>query len=338
MRASLLLYIGRRIVAAIVVLFVVVSGTFLISHEIPADPARAAAGLHAGAKQVAAVKQQLGLDKSLWSQYTSYLSGLVHGNFGISYQSRTSIWPRLSAAIPATLELVLYSFVVCIILGLLAGVYLAGRPAKLLSLPLRGTTLIGACLPVFWFAIILQLYLASRLHWFPIEGRLNSNAAAPHHVTGLYTLDALFNGQWATLGNALWHLVLPVFSLVAWMVALTVRISERAVRDEMERPYILTATSRGAGTRRLLWRHAFRNALNPIVTVLGLQFGWLLGGTVLVEVVFSWGGIGTYMYNALSNFDYPVIVAVTVVVTAGFVVVNLLVDLLYPVIDPRVRT
>jgi peptide/nickel transport system permease protein len=333
----MMLYIARRIGASIIVLFVVVSATFLISHEIPADPARAAAGLHATPAAVAAVKQQLGLNASLLSQYTSYLSGLVHGNFGISYESRTAIWPQLSAAIPATLELVLYSFVVCVVLGVLAGVFLAGQRSMLPTLPLRAGTLLGACLPVFWFAIMLQLYLAAKWHWFPIEGRLDADAVAPGHITGLYTIDALLHGEWSTLVDAFYHLVLPVFSLVAWMIALTVRVSERAVRDEMQRPYIVTATSRGATTRRLLWRHALRNALNPIVTMLGLQFGWLLGGTILVEIVFAWGGIGTLMYNALQNFDYPTIVAITVVVTAGFVVVNLIVDLLYPVIDPRVR-
>ena len=131
--------------------------------------------------------------------------------------------------------------------------------------------------------------------------------------------------------------MLPVVSLVAWMFALTFRVSEKSFAVELTRPYVQTAVARGVSSGRLLYRHVMRNALNPIVTVLGLQFGWLLGGTVLVEIVYSWGGIGSYMYTALQNFDYPVIVAVTLVITVAFVVVNLCVDLLYPIIDPRVR-
>ncbi len=330
-------YVARRLAGAVLVLFAVVSGTFLLSHAIPADPARAAAGLHAGIAQVRAVSHQLGLDRSLWSQYTSYLWGVLRGNLGISYVSRTAIAPQLFAAIPATLELVVYSFVVCAVIGVLAGMLAAWRPRHPRTYVIRGLTVLGTSLPVFWFAIILQLWLGSRLGWFPIEGRLNSSFTPPPQVTGFYTIDALAAGQWSTFTDAAWHLVLPVLSLVAWMFALTSRVSEKSFADELSRPYVQTAVSRGVGPYRLLFRHVIRNALNPIVTVLGLQFGWLLGGTVLVEIVYAWGGIGSYMYVALQNFDYPVIVAVTLVITTAFVIVNLAVDLLYPLIDPRVR-
>jgi peptide/nickel transport system permease protein len=316
----------------------VVSGTFLLAHEIPADPARAAAGLHAGAAQVRAVAHQLGLDRSLWHQYISYLDALIHGSLGTSDVSRSAIAPQLFAAVPATLELVLSSFVICAVAGVLAGTLAAWRPRHPRTYIVRALSSLGTALPVFWFAIILQLWLGARLGWFPITGRLSGSFTPPPDVTGFYTIDSIFAGQWSTLGDAAWHLVLPVLALVAWMFALTSRVAEKSVAAELQRPYVQTAIARGVGARRLLWRHVLRNALNPIVTVLGLQFGWLLGGTVLVEVVFSWGGIGSYMYTALQNFDYPVIVAVTLVVTIAFVVVNLIVDLLYPVIDPRVRS
>ena len=331
-------YVVQRLAAAVVVVFAVVSATFLLAHAIPADPARAAAGLHAGAAQVAAVARQLGLDRPLWDQYVSYIEGVLHGNLGISYLSRESIVPQLFSVLPATLELVFYSFAICAVLGTITGMLAAWRPRHPGTHAVRATSLVGASLPVFWFALMLQLWLGSRLAWFPINGRLDLTMNPPPDVTGFYTIDSLLAGQWSTFADAAWHLVLPVISLVAWMFALTTRVSEKAVASELDRPYVETAVARGVGPSRLLWRHVMRNAANPIITVLGLQFGWLLGGTVLVEVVYSWGGIGSYMYNALQNFDYPVIVAVTLVVTVGFVVVNLIVDLMYPVIDPRARS
>ncbi len=330
-------YVARRLAAAALVLFAVVSTTFLLAHEIPADPARAAAGLYAGPAQVREVAHQLGLDRPLWRQYFSYIGGVFQGDLGTSYTSRSSIAPPLFKALPATLELVLSSFVICSILGILAGMVSAWRPRHPRTYLIRGVSILGTALPVFWFAIILQLWLGARLGWFPISGRLNFSATPPPDVTGFYTVDAVIAGKWGTLWDALSHLALPIVSLVAWMFALTTRVSEKAVAGELARPYVQSAVSRGVGPRRLLWHHVLRNALNPIITVLGLQFGWLLGGTVLVEVVYSWGGIGSYMYTALQNFDYPVIVAVTLVITTGFVLVNLIVDLLYPVIDPRVR-
>jgi ABC-type dipeptide/oligopeptide/nickel transport system permease component len=330
-------YVARRLGAAVLVLLVVITGTFLLSHAIPADPARAAAGLHAGAAQVAAVAHQLGLDRPLWAQYGTYMANLLHGNLGISYVSRTSIAPMLFAAIPATLELVFYSFVVCAVFGVLVGMAEAWWPRKISTHVLRGASILGTALPVFWFAIILQLVFAAHLGWFPIVGRLGGDTLPPPHVTGFYTIDALLAGQWSTFGDAVMHLVLPVLSLVAWMFALTSRVAEKSFATELTRPYVQTAVARGVTSRRLLWRHVLRNALNPIITMLGLQFGWLLGGTILVEVVFSWGGVGSVMYTALQNFDYPVIEAVTLVTTIAFVVVNLCVDLLYPVIDPRIR-
>jgi peptide/nickel transport system permease protein len=330
-------FVARRLGAAVLVLLVVISGTFLLSHAIPADPARAAAGLHAGQAQVQAVAHQLGLDQSLWSQYFTYMGDVLRGNLGISYVSRTAIEPQLAAALPATLELVLVSFGVCAIFGVIAGMMQAWWPRRAGTRLLRGTSILGTALPVFWFAIILQLVFAARLNWFPIEGRLGADTLPPPHVTGFYTIDALLSGQWSTFGDAVIHLVLPVLSLVAWMFALTSRVAERSFATELTRPYVQTAVARGVSSGRLLWRHVLRNALNPIITMLGLQFGWLLAGTILVEVVFSWGGLGSVMYTALQNFDYPMIEAITLVITVAFVVVNLAVDLLYPVVDPRIR-
>jgi len=328
-------YLLRRLVGAVAVLFGVVTGTFVLSHVVPSCPACAVAGLRAGPAQVAAAAHQLGLDRPVWEQYITYISGLARGDFGISYASRQEIGPAILVYLPATLELVVYSFIVYAVLGVGLGLVWAWRGNRPESWIIRVFSMLGTALPVFWFAMVLQLWLGSKLGWFPITGRLDMEP--PTTITGFYTIDALVTGNLDAFTNAVWHLVLPVTALVMWLFAVATRLTQKSVDEEMQMPYVRTAIAKGAGTRRVLLGHVLRNAINPVITMLGLQFGWLLGGTVLVEVVFSWPGIGTYMFNALQTFDFPAIMAVSVVITLGFVLVNLVVDLIYPVVDPRIR-
>ncbi len=331
----MLYYLLRRLVGAVAVLFGVVTGTFVLSHVVPSCPACAVAGLRAGPEQIKATAHALGLDRPVWEQYLTYISGLVHGDFGISYASRQPIGPAILTFLPATLELVVYAFVIYAVLGVGLGLVWAWRGNRPESWLIRVFSMLGTALPVFWFAMVLQLWLGSRLGWFPITGRIDGDA--PQTITGFYTIDALLTGNLTTFGNAAWHLALPVTALVMWLFAVATRLTQKSVAEEMQMPYVRTAIAKGAGTRRVMLGHVFRNAVNPVITMLGLQFGWLLGGTVLVEVVFSWPGIGTYMFNALQTFDFPAIMAVTVVITLAFVLVNLVVDLIYPLVDPRIR-
>jgi peptide/nickel transport system permease protein len=328
-------YLLRRLVGAVAVLFGVVTGTFVLSHVVPSCPACAVAGLRAGPEQIAATAHALGLDRPVWEQYLTYISGLVRGDFGISYASRQPIGPAILTYLPATLELVVYAFVIYAVLGVGLGLVWAWRGNRPESWLIRLFSMLGTALPVFWFAMMLQLWLGSTLGWFPITGRLDVDP--PPTITGFYTLDALMTGNFSAFTNSAWHLVLPVTALVMWLFAVATRLTQKSVVEEMQMPYVRTAIAKGAGTRRVMLGHVFRNAVNPVITMLGLQFGWLLGGTVLVEVVFSWPGIGTYMFNALQTFDFPAIMAVTVVITLAFVLVNLVVDLIYPVVDPRIR-
>src|SRR5579872_1468782 len=331
----MLYYLLRRLAGAVAVLFGVVTGTFILSHVVPSCPACAVAGLRAGPEQIKATAHALGLDRPVWDQYATYIGGLVHGDFGISYASRQPIGPAILTFLPATLELVVYAFVIYAVLGVGLGLIWAWRGNRPESWLIRVFSMLGTALPVFWFAMVLQLWLGSRLGWFPITGRIDGDA--PQTITGFYTIDALLTGNLTTFGNAAWHLALPVAALVMWLFAVATRLTQKSVVEEMQMPYVRTAIAKGAGTRRVMLGHVFRNAINPVITMLGLQFGWLLGGTVLVEVVFSWPGIGTYMFNALQTFDFPAIMAVTVVITLAFVLVNLVVDLIYPVVDPRIR-
>jgi ABC-type dipeptide/oligopeptide/nickel transport system permease component len=327
----------RRVGGAVLVLFCVVSVTFVLAHVIPSNPAVAASGLHAAPAQAKAAERALGLDRPFISQYGSYLWGLLHGSFGNSYSSRTAIAPQLASALPATLELVFWAFVIYILLGLLSGMVWAAQRGRPIAGLLRVTAALCSAAPAFWVAILGQIWIASNLGWLPINERSDSSQALPRSITGFHTIDSLLMGNWSAFDDAARHLVLPVLTLVIWMYALASRLMQKAASDELGAAYVRTALAKGASTKRIMARHVFRNAMNPVLTILGLQFGWLLGGTVLVEVVFSWPGIGTYMYTGLQTFDFPVITAVTIVITAGFVIVNLIIDLLYPVLDPRLR-
>lgn len=333
----MLYYLARRVLGAAAVLVGVVTGTFLLSHVVPADPARAAAGIHASPAQVQAVARSLGLYRPIWDQYVTYMGGLLHGDLGISYGSRQPIGPAILRYLPATLELVFWSFLIYVVVGIGVGIVWAWRDQRPEALLIRLGSMVGTALPIFWVAIVLQLWLASRLNWFPITGRFSFHGTPPPTITGFYTLDSLLARDPAGFLDAAHHLVLPALTLVVWMFPVAARMTQKSILDEMGRPYVRTAIAKGATTRWVLLRHVLRNAINPVVSMLGMQFGWLMGGTVLVEVVYSWPGIGNYMYTALQIFDFPAIMAVTLIVTAAFVVVNLLVDLVYPALDPRIR-
>ncbi|TQO19827.1 peptide/nickel transport system permease protein [Rhodoglobus vestalii] len=327
----------KRGLSAILVLFTVITVIFTVTHLIPSDPARVAAGLTATPEQIEQTKIALGLDRPFFEQYLDYLGGLLRGDFGVSYTSQQNMGPVLALAIPATLELVIYSFLIYIVLGIGAGILWAATAGTWIASVLRGLVSLCSGVPVFWMAIVLQIWLAGALGWFPINGRLEIATQRPAHVTGLYLVDTLLAGQGDIFVEAAHHLVLPVLTLVIWMFALAARLTQKSIMNELVAPYVLTAEGKGAKPSRVLFAHVLRNALNPIITVVGMQFGWLLGGTVLVEVVFSWPGLGTYMYSALKNFDFPVVTAVAIVVTLGFVIVNTLIDFIYPILDPRVR-
>ena len=328
-------YLLRRLAGAVAVLLGVVTGTFLLEHVVPSCPACVIAGVGAGPEQLANATHEMGLDRPLIVQFQTYMEGLLRGDFGDSYITKQPIGPSIITYLPATLELVFYSFFIYALLGIGSGLWMAWRAGSFDSRVIRVISMIGTALPVFWFAMVMQLWLGSRFGWFPITGRLDVDP--PATITGFYTIDALLEGNPGLAWDAWIHLTLPVVSLVVWQFAVASRLTQKSVSEELRMPYVRTAVAKGAAMPRIMFRHVLRNAINPVITMLGLQFGWLLGGTVLVEVVFSWPGIGSFMYNALQTFDFPSIIAVTVVITIAFVVVNLIVDLLYPVIDPRIR-
>lgn len=327
----------NRVWWLLVVVWTAVTLTFVLSRLIPADPARLAAGLQAGPEQVEEVRKQLGLDRPLFEQYISYLGGVVKLDLGKSIQTRQPVVDDIFKYLPTTLELVFAAFITYAILGILLGVLWAKFPSSLGSKLLATTTVLGVALPVFWIGLILQVVFAANLKWFPLAGNLPYSKFQVEFVTGMGTVDSLLSGNIQAFGFALKAMVLPVTALVISQFAVSTRLTKSSMTTELRKQYVIAARARGSSEVRITLFDALRNALNPVITMLGLQFGWLLGGTILVEVVFSWPGLGLYAFNAFRTFDYNPILAITIVITVTFVVVNELVSLLYPRLDPRLR-
>jgi peptide/nickel transport system permease protein len=329
-------FLLRRLAWLLVVAFSIVTLTFVISRVIPADPARLAAGLHADPAQVAEVRRLMGLDQPLAQQYLAYLRGLLRGDLGRSVQSRQPVLDDIRMFLPATLELVVTAFSVYAVVGVGLGVVWAAWPDSWAARAIHLLTVSGVAVPVFWVGLVLQLLLGTRLGWLPVAGRLSPEVAPPPTVTGLYTVDALLAGQWGVWTDAVRHLVLPVAAAVFGVLSVATRLTRESVGAELLREYVRTARSKGVPEGSVLLRHVLPNAFNPVLTMLGLQFGWLLANSILVEVVFSWPGIGLYAFTSFQTFDYNPIMAITLIGTGTFFLVNTVVDLLYPLLDPRI--
>lgn len=330
-------FLLERLIWMVVVLIGITIFTFALTHIVPADPARAAAGPEASSEHVENLRKRLGLDRPLHIQYVSYLHDLVKLNFGTSYRSQQLVRDDLVKFFPATLELALFVMVVYVItsvsLGVLAAVH-QGRPTDYL---IRLLAAAGIGLPAFWFGMLLQLAFYQNLQWFPAAGRLDPAILPPLRITGLYVIDSLVTMDGAALTSALSHLMLPVVAATMARLGVGLKLTRTAVLEVLGQDFVRTARSKGLTRAVVIYRHVLKNAAIPIVTTLGIQFGALLGGTVIVEVVFGWPGIGRYAVGAIDAFDFPAIMSVTVVIAVIFLMVNLLVDMLYVWLDPRIK-
>jgi ABC-type dipeptide/oligopeptide/nickel transport system permease component len=310
---------------------------FILTHLVPADPAKLIAGEHAGPEQVAAVRHAFGLDRPLAEQYLIYMQKLVRGNLGVSMLTNTPVLTDLLQYFPATIELAAAAMLLTVVLGVPLGILSAVRSGGALDLAAQVLSVSGLSFPIFFFGILLQLVFVRALGWFPLSGRLAITAAPPHHITGLYVVDSLLSGNVRDFGSAVSHLVLPSLTLALTSIAPTVRITRSTMLEALSQDYIRTAWAKGLVSARVFMHHGLRNALIPVVTVLGLYTSGLLGGVFLVELIFDWPGVGLYSVNAITAFDYSAIMGTSLLLTVTFVLVNLGVDLLYAVIDPRIR-
>jgi ABC-type dipeptide/oligopeptide/nickel transport system permease component len=332
----MLTFIARRLLMTVLVLIGISVMTFALTHIVPGNPARLMAGQHATEEQVRALAERYGLDKPVLTQFRVYMVGLLHGDLGMSLTYRRPVLDDILQFLPASIELTLAAVILVVLIGLPVGLIAGVQRGKLLDHALRLLTVGGVSMPIFWLGILLQIWFYKHLQILPIGGRLGIADVEPDQVTGFYLIDTLAEGDMDAFRSALIHLILPAFTLAAGSVAVISRMMRASVIEVLDADYIRTARAKGLTNGRILRRHVFRNALVPTTTVLGLQIGALLAGNVLAEVVFDWPGIGLYAVNAIKNLDYPAIMGVTLVVSVIYVFVNLLVDIAYAVLDPRI--
>jgi peptide/nickel transport system permease protein len=327
----------RRLLFMAFVLWGVSLFTFFLARVAPGDPARLIAGPHANAEAIANVRAIYGLDQPIPLQYLHYLSGLLSGDFGTSFVTRRPVLDDLLAFLPATLELSIGALLVGSTIGLALGVLSALRVGTAVDKVARFIAVAGLSMPAFWLAILLQLVFYSTLKALPLANRLDTGMAAPPQVTGFMTIDSLLAGQLPTFAAAVRHLVLPVLTLALAEVGLMARVVRTSMLEVIGADYIRTAEAKGLRPRRVLIRHTLRNALLPAVTIVGLEAALLAGGVFLVEEIFAWPGVGRYAFDAIRSSDYNAIMGFTVIGAVFYVAINLVVDILYLALDPRIR-
>lgn len=326
----------RRLVTIIPVILGMTILTFTLSHVIPADPARLLAGPRASAEVVEKIRHEKGLDLPHWRQYLDYMSGLLRFDFGQSFSSFRPVAKDLSEYFPASAELSLFALMFAAVFGIGVGIISSVWQDSWADQISRFLAVNGISMPVFWLGLLAQLLLYQQLGWLPFGGRVSDEAVLPPAVTGFLTLDCIFAGQWATFWDAVQHLILPSIVLGLEPLAILARITRTALIEVMREPYIVTARAKGLMEKVVILRHALRNALLPIVTMIGLLIGYLLGGSVMVETVFTWPGIGRYAARAISSADYNAVMGVTLIISVIYLFSNLIVDLIYAQLDPRI--
>ena len=328
----------RSLLGLIPVLLGITIVAFGVLHFIPGDPATVILGERATPAQAAAIREQLGLNQPLILQYLSFLKHLLQGDLGNSILSGTPIAQEIMMRWPATLELSLAALFIALGLGVPLGIVAAVYTARWPDQVIRMISLVGVSLPVYWLGLLLIYLFAVTLHWLPTSDRLGLEASLTFvPITGLYLLDALLQLNANVLGDAMLHLLLPAVTLSTIPLAVITRITRSAMLEALTQNYIRTAKAKGVPRFRIISQHALKNALLPISTVTGLQFGTLLGGAILTETIFSWPGIGTWIYEGILNRDYPVVQSGVLLVATVFVLINRLIDIAYRWIDPRIE-
>lgn len=326
----------RRIVGAFPVLIGMSVMIFLLLHLAPGDPADMLLGEEAVQEDYVRVRHEWGLDRPLPVQYWEFLRHAFEGDFGHSYKFRAPVLRLILERLPATVELALASFLVSILLSIPIGVYSAVRHNTALDHTGMTFALLGISIPNFWLGIMLIFYFGAQFHWLPVSGRIDFAYEVPHW-TGFYLIDTLVDRNWLAFWDSIKHLILPAITLGTALAAITTRITRSSMLAVIRQEYIMTARAKGVSERSVIWKHAVRNALLTVVTILGLQLGALLSGSVVTETVFSWPGVGRLLIEAISARDYKLAQGIILFFASTYIVLNLLVDLIYCLIDPRIR-
>ena len=329
-------YATRRLFQLLPVLLGISVLVFLGMHMIPGDVAQLLLGEKGSEAELQRLRHQLGLDQPIYVQYLRFLAGALRGDFGDSIRTRQPVIWEIGQALPVTIELSLAALAFAVVVGLGIGILAARRPHSALDTGTMVIVLVGVSMPVFWTGILLLLVFGGVLGWLPLGGILDSGVTV-RRVTGMPVTDGLLSGDWAAAGNALAHLVLPTVALGATAMATIARMARSTMLDVLGLDYVRTARAKGVGEGGVIRRHALWNALLPVVTLIGLQLGLLLSGAVLTETIFALPGLGRLTITSVLARDYPVVQAVVLIGAGIFVLTNLLVDLLYAWLDPRIR-
>ncbi len=332
-------YIIKRLLLGVLVLFGVIVITFVITRVVPSDPAGLLVGENATVAQREAITGELGLDQPIPIQFKTYLVNLLHGDLGISLRTKHDVLTDLKTYIPATMELVVYAMMLSILLGIPLGVIAARFKDKLADHFTRFVTISSISLPTFVVALLLQYIFYGKMGLFPLNGQVDTTVMLLHqvpYVTGWTTVDALLGGDMALFKNALWHLTLPCLTIAFYPIGTVAKQTRAAMLETLGEDYIPAARSYGLPERIVLWSYALKNSLSTTITVLAMSFAFTLVNTFLIENIFSWPGIGSYVGNAITSLDGPAIMGSTIFAACVYVLVNLAADLIIAV-DPRVR-
>jgi len=332
-------YILRRLILSFIVLIGVIGITFVVARVVPSDPARMMAGPRARAEQVQRMRQELGLDRPMHEQFIQYVSSVFRLDFGISFSNRLEISDQLKQFLPATLELVFISVFLSVFVGIPLGVIASARPNSWLDRTIRLLTICGVSIPTFFLALLLQIVFFQQLGWLPLAGRLDREIILYHPVevrTGFYLVDTFISGNWTAFKSALNHVILPVLVLAVYPISLIARVTRASMLEVLSENFILSAKASGLSEGMILSQLALKNAVAPSLSLVALTAAYSITGAFLIETIFVWPGIGQFAFDAVAAVDFPVILAITLVVTVAYIVINLVVDIVQAMIDPRI--
>ncbi|AVK95434.1 ABC transporter permease [Lysinibacillus sphaericus] len=329
-------YMGRRLFQLIPVLLGMTFIVFMLIRLIPGNPAQVILGQQATKEAVEALNASLGLDKPWYTQYFGYLGGIFQGDLGVSLRTKLPVSQEIFPYLAATAELAIFAMIIAVIIGVNAGIISAWFQNSWFDYTAMVVALIGVSVPVFWLGLMEQWAFSIQLGWLPTSGR-NDVRDPITAITHFYLLDTLMQGRFDQFTEVLKRLILPGVALATIPMAIIARITRSSMLEVMRSDYVRTARAKGQKMFIVVYKHALKNAVIPVLTVIGLQTGLLLGGAILTETIFSWPGIGRYIYDAIGFRDYPVIQSGILVVAFIFIMINLIVDLLYTVIDPRIK-
>ena len=331
----MLAYFVRRILVLIPTLLGISIIVFLMLRITPGDPAELLLGERATEKALQEIREHLGLNEPLHVQYGMFLKRLMKGDLGETIWSRQKVWIEVKERFPATIELSVAALFISCFFGIIFGIISATRQYSIFDYLSMLGALIGVSMPIFWLGLVFMLIFSLHLGWLPLSGRLSVGIDL-EVVTNFYILDCVLTKNWTALKDALWHIIMPAVTLSTIPMAIVARMTRSAMLEVLRQDYIKTAKAKGLSQFVVTFKHALRNALIPVVTTIGLQFGVALGGAILTETIFAWPGVGKWMFDAVMKRDYMVIQGGTLFIAALFVVINLVVDMLYAVINPRI--